>query len=309
LLDRRNEPLPTGICLDCGLISHFQLPSDDELQRYYRDEYRLAYHAESTPSPRRVVKAWRYGQKLLKLLRPHLRANDRVFEIGAGLGCTVKAFELAGYAASGIEPGTAFSGFSREALQASILTARLENLPRRASYDFVLLAHVIEHFNSPRRALRHIRSLVNQDGRLYVECPNIAASHAAPGRMFHYAHVYNFTHHTLVAMAQACGFELLEILSPPGDRYMRMLFVAGQPREPVIGPDSFAAAMAGVTRYNLLTYHLRTRYLLQRARSLSHEIRCRLRARHQLQQIVATCQRHAAATASRPESWSLTKAA
>ena len=70
------------------------------------------------------------------------------------------------------------------------------------------LVHVIEHFNSPVSALRAIHALVRPGGRLYVECPNLAAPFAACNRLFHFAHVYNFTPWTLLAVARKCGFEL-----------------------------------------------------------------------------------------------------
>lgn len=306
--DRKGQPLPTAICIDCGLISHLQVPSQASSERYYRDEYRLAYHAETTPSPHRVIKAWRQGQFLLNLLKPLLRGGEKVFEVGAGLGCNVKAFQLAGFPAAGIEPGASFSTYSQETLKVPLTTERLEQLPQRPSHDLVLLVHVIEHLNSPRSALTQLRGLLNPGGRLYIECPNTGAPHAAPGKMFHYAHNYNFTDQTLINLAQACGLELVQRLSEPRNKNLRLLFAAAEPSEQIL-QDGYEHTKASIERYSRFTYHARPRYIVDRARSLYNELSCRVRSQQQLAKIIATCQTAPDAVETRSEQPTLIKAA
>jgi 2-polyprenyl-3-methyl-5-hydroxy-6-metoxy-1,4-benzoquinol methylase len=88
----------------------------------------------------------------------------------------------------------------------------LAELPRGEKFDVVLLVHVIEHFNHPRRELRRIASLLKPGGRLYVECPNAEAPHTAPAKMFHFAHVYNFTNPTLEMLAARSGLSCRTVL-------------------------------------------------------------------------------------------------
>jgi len=309
LTDRKGKPLPTAICIDCGLISHLQLPTDDESERYYRDEYRMAYHAEETPSPRRVIKAWEQGQFLLNLLKPFLHQGEKVFEVGAGLGCNVKAFLLAGFPASGIEPGASFCTYSRDTLHVPLTTGRLEQLPQQPSHDLVLLVHVIEHLNSPRTALQQIRGLLNPGGRLYVECPNTSAPHAAPGKMFHYAHNYNFTDQTLISLATSCGLKLTQRLSKPRDKNLRLLFETSEASQPLLQGDGYEHTMSCVERYRRFTYHMRPSYVIERARSLRREIACRIRSQEKLDKIIAACQTAPAVVERHPEPPTLTKAA
>jgi SAM-dependent methyltransferase len=289
LRDRRRKPLPTAVCVSCGLISHFQIPSDAQLGRYYRDQYRMAYHREAKPSAKRVVKAWACGQTIFKLLEPFARSGDRVFEVGAGLGCTVKAFQLAGYDASGVEPGAAFSDFAREQLQSPVATGQLEEMPLQPTYDLILLVHVIEHFQSPRRSLQFIHGLLRPDGQLYVECPNVAAPHAAPHKLFHFAHIYNFTYLTLNALARSCGFRVVHRFSDERDRNLRVLLARDNPAQIHPTANGYAESVAAVTRYNALTYHLRPRYLSERLKSVGHQLVCSFRTRQRLQDILGIC--------------------
>ena len=80
--DRRGKPLDTGMCCDCGLVAHWNIPTDDELNAFYATRYRREYHGETTPSARRVMRAWRNGLRIYRLLKPWLNPEDEVFEIG-----------------------------------------------------------------------------------------------------------------------------------------------------------------------------------------------------------------------------------
>jgi len=290
--DRRGGDLTTVVCVRCGLVSHLRIPTDEELAEYYGKSYRRDYHGEISPSPRRVIRAWNTGQAVFRRVREFLRPGDRLFEVGAGIGCTVKAFELAGYDASGIEPGEGFHAFSRRRLHARVENRLLDQVPRCPNYDFVLLVHVIEHFNAPGRALRHIHDILAPGGRLYVACPNLGAPHAAPGRLFHFAHVYNFTHRTLTTLGRACGFRPLRRLSSDDDRDLMMVFERYGEERLQIDPRGYPETIRAIRRYNVLSYHLRPRYWLQRGRTVIQHLSERVRAQRRLERIVARCDEH-----------------
>lgn len=290
--DRRGNNLTTVVCARCGLVSHLQIPTDEQLANYYGKSYRHDYHGEIAPSPRRVIRAWNTGQAIFRRVHGFLRPGDRVFEVGAGIGCTVKAFELAGYDASGIEPGEGFHAFSQRRLHARVENRMLGEVPRCPTYDFVLLVHVIEHFHSPGRALRHIHDILAPGGRLYVACPNLGAPHAAPGNLFHFAHVYNFTHRTLTMLGRACGFRTVRRLSPDNDRDLMMVFERQDEGHLQIDPEGYPETMRAITRYNVLSYHLRPRYWAQRGRTVIQHLSERVRSQRRLERIVALCDEH-----------------
>jgi SAM-dependent methyltransferase len=201
----------------------------------------------------------------------------------------VKSFELAGYVTEGIEPGEGYQQFAQQRLRAKVKRASLFELPAHPTYDFVLLVHVIEHFNSPRRALTHIRGLLQPGGQLYIECPNLGAPHAAPGKQFHFAHVHNFTPDTLAMLAQSCGFELVARLSSARHRALRMVLRRVESSRLEIVPESYQRTREALVRYSLLGYHLRLGYWVDRlhrdARFVSH----RILARQRLAWLVRRC--------------------
>ena len=273
--DRRRQALATVICKHCGLVSHEQIPSEVELENYYANEYRNDYHGEFSPSAHRVVRARQVGSALLNDLITDLKPDDHIFEIGAGIGCTVKAFQDAGFRASGIEPGQGFCNYARKQVGVDVQQLSLADVPQKPCCNVALLVHVIEHLRSPREAITHIRTLLQQDGLLYVECPDLSQTHAAPSKLFHYAHIYNFVPTALASLCESCGFDLVREI-PSNAKVIKHLYKATGPREPQVDPHSYATALAGIFRYNTLTYHLRSEYLIDRYRRAKELLRTRL---------------------------------
>jgi SAM-dependent methyltransferase len=290
-LDRRGKPLATCVCRQCGLVCHRDIPSDDDLDRYYASEYRQDYHGEASPSARRVWRAWRNGQRILRQLAPLVSPGQSVLEIGAGIGCTVKAFELAGYRSSGIDPGVGFAGYAQRTLRADVHVARLFDLPPAAEHELVLLVHVIEHFRSPRLALAHIWRLLLPGGRLYVECPNLAAPFARRSRLFHFAHIHNFTPRTLAMLAGRCGFQVERTYSSPDNPNLEMLLVKVDVPRLVMDHGSYKATLAAIERYNIFTYHARWNYFAPRVRKLAGYLWEHAAAKRQVRRLVERCQR------------------
>lgn len=298
--DRRGDVLFTGICQRCGLVCHMEVPSDTRLADFYASAYRQQYHGETHPSARRVLRAWKNGSRILREAGPYVGPRDEVLEIGAGIGCTVKQFELAGHRARGIEPHEGFQRYSQERLRVNVTRCGLFELPAAVGKaqpccDFVLLVHVIEHFNSPRRALEAIHRLLRPGGRLYVECPNLAAPFATRRKLFHFAHIHNFTPWSLAMLAGRCGFDVERRLSTDGDPNLRMVLRRSASARFRLDPESHDRTLAALSRYNLFTYHLRPGYLARRAVKLAGYVGEHLFARRAVRKIEARCQASSAA--------------
>ncbi len=268
-LDRHGKPLNTGICRTCGMVAHWQRPTEAELQEFYTNEYRQSYHGEETPSPRRVRRAWVNGQRIYRRLKPFIGPKDSIFEVGAGIGCNVKAFELNGHRAAGIDPGEGFQRFSHEQLRADVQNRNLFDLPVSQQHDVILLIHVIEHFRSPRRALEHIHKMLPANGLLYVECPNLAAPFATRSRLFHFAHITNFTPSSLKMLAESCGFRVVECFSDEGNPNLQVLLEKSKTMRQNIDEENYERTLEAITRYNALTYSLRPSYLFNRVAKLA----------------------------------------
>jgi 2-polyprenyl-3-methyl-5-hydroxy-6-metoxy-1,4-benzoquinol methylase len=267
--DRRGLPLDTVLCGRCGLVSHRVIPSESELQAFYAGEYRRSYHDEVTPSVRRIMRAWRRAGHLLHRLRPHLKRDDHILEVGAGIGCGVKRLLMEGYRVTGIEPDTGFQAFARNVLLAPLENGTLEDLLPEPRYDVVILSHVIEHLSSPLTSLSRVHDMLRPGGRVYLECPNLDAPFAPPHRLYHPAHLHNFTPTTLAALVAKSGFKPLTWLKSGKQPILRVLLEKSAPVVPAFDADAPRITMKAITRYTPVTYHLRWRYLTWRLRKLA----------------------------------------
>ena len=262
-LDRRRQPLVTEVCTRCGLVSHQAIPTEEELAAFYATEYRWEYHREITPSPRRVMRAWRNGQRIHRQVEPWLAPRSRVLEIGAGIGCTVKVFEQEGHDAWGIEPNDGFQAYSRERLRAEVTRQYLADLPPQPTSDLVLLVHVIEHFRSPRTAMEQLHKLIRPGGLLYLECPNLGAV-ATREKTFHFAHIHNFTPGTLTLLARHTGFEVERWFVQPHAPILQVLLRRVAQPQCDVPAGSYEQTLAAFQRYGFLSYYLRGEYLAAR---------------------------------------------
>jgi SAM-dependent methyltransferase len=134
----------------------------------------------------------------LELLRPHLRSEQKVADIGCGGGALldlVKA-ETRG-ATMAIEPFTGYHRSLAERGHAVFATAAAALAAGHGGgIDLALSFHVIEHTIDPVEYLAEIRKLVRPGGLLFVLTPNVDdfLMQADPPRMepFFYRRVHNY---------------------------------------------------------------------------------------------------------------------
>ena len=113
-----------------------------------------------------------------------------------------------GKTVTGIEPNVGYAAYCREELGLEVRTAHLaHDLFPPGQFDLIRMNHVLEHLNNPVKYLGEIASWLAPDGLLYVEVPNIETycRDKSRGRMFHYAHIFNFNPWTLRACAGLAG--------------------------------------------------------------------------------------------------------
>ncbi|MFK7836425.1 MAG: class I SAM-dependent methyltransferase [Sulfitobacter sp.] len=99
----------------------------------------------------------------------------RVIDVGAGTGAMAEAF----VAVNGppgemavLDPAPGMIAYAQDALAARGVTAKLRietlDADTQGSYDVILAAHVIEHFDDPAAALAYLRKLCAPGARLWL---------------------------------------------------------------------------------------------------------------------------------------------
>ena len=211
--DRRGRPLRTVLCTETGLVRNDPVPDDDELARFYSDEYRLAYKGARHPRRRQILRNFRRVAEHMRQFHDVIEPAEIILDAGAGSGEFVFLMQALGKKVIGIEPNKDYSAWCREELGVDVRTAYLDpELFGAGTFDLVRLNHTLEHLNDPVKYLSMIRDWLVPDGVVYVEVPNIekACRFQTRGNIFHYGHIWNFNPWTLRAVASLAGLEELD---------------------------------------------------------------------------------------------------
>lgn len=210
--DRHGNSLRTVLCTETGLVRNDPVPDDEELAKFYSEEYRIGYKGAERPRRRQILRNFRRVASHIRRFRDVIEGAERVLDVGAGSGEFVFLMQAMGKEAVGIEPNRDYSAWCREELGLDVRTAHLgPELFEAGSFDLIRLNHVLEHLNDPVKYLAMIRDWLVPGGVVYVEVPNIeeACRVQTRGNMFHYGHIWNFNPWTLRAVASLAGLEEL----------------------------------------------------------------------------------------------------
>jgi SAM-dependent methyltransferase len=162
----------------------------------------------------RLNRAPRFTRWMADTVKPYL--GQQVLEIGAGIGnITVHLTPRLAYWATDV------NSLYLENLRQLTLTrpylrvARMDitdpdSFPTAYSFDTVICLNVIEHIKDDVTALRHMRSLLEVGGHAIILVPQGPNLYGSLDRVL--GHYRRYTKEQFIAVAQAAGFEVQEVL-------------------------------------------------------------------------------------------------
>lgn len=146
-----------------------------------------------------------------KIIR--FKKGGRLLDVGAGVGTLMYVASQKGFKVEGVEVSTWASTFAKEEKGLNVVAGTLEDAQlETASFDVVVVNHVLEHVNNPLAMLAEIRRILKKDGLLVIGVPNIG-SIMARLRGDRWAslrpkeHIWHFTPTTLKRLTSQAGFD------------------------------------------------------------------------------------------------------
>lgn len=145
----------------------------------------------------------------VRRLRAHV-AGGRVLDVGSATGKFLVA-AAPYFTVEGVEPDPGTSEQARAA-GLTVTTGTLQSLQSPpGSFDAITMFHVIEHLDSPRKALEQARRLLVPGGIVLIETPTVDCLwfRLAPSRWRQLIpdHYFFFSRATLERLLGQCGFE------------------------------------------------------------------------------------------------------
>lgn len=169
-LDEKGKKIDFSICEGCGFIGYpSRCQSEEELKKYYRDNYRPGPQANSLFTGERKLQ---YHAFFLTPLFEEWKKvgliNPVVGEIGSAHGMFLNWLK-------GCVPGAEVHGteltetYRRVAFQEYGLKLT-DDLPNK-KYDLLVSYHVLEHQSNPHIKLKEYADMLSPNGIMYLSCP------------------------------------------------------------------------------------------------------------------------------------------
>ena len=84
--DRDGRPLRNVLCRECGLVWVDPRPSDEELAKFYAEDYRASYKGAAEPKKKHCYREMLRANLRVARLREFYKPGDHLLDVGAGAG-------------------------------------------------------------------------------------------------------------------------------------------------------------------------------------------------------------------------------
>jgi len=158
-------------CYHCQTLFLHPQPTKKKLDLFYKKNFN---YVAGQVEEKRIRQRARIILKKLQRLNPH---GKTLLDIGSGYGFFLDEAKKFGLKTIGIEPSKKLSNVSiYRYIDTDIYQGTFEQYIRRlknTKYDFVTAIHLIEHLPDPFQFIRQTSQLMNKNGILYIETPNL----------------------------------------------------------------------------------------------------------------------------------------
>jgi SAM-dependent methyltransferase len=151
-------------CERCGTVAQPSLPQGDallDLYRRMRDDRYLDEEQGRRATARRVLDT--IGRSA---------PSGRLLDVGCGHGLLLDEARKRGYRTEGLELSEHAAEHARTALDLDVQPKTLADLPRKPSYNAIVLADVLEHLDDPPQAIDRCARLLEPGGVLCIVTPD-----------------------------------------------------------------------------------------------------------------------------------------
>jgi 2-polyprenyl-3-methyl-5-hydroxy-6-metoxy-1,4-benzoquinol methylase len=205
--------VPLIACSKCGLMRQGFVPKTEKhsFMSYAGGEERF-YKQRKDKEDAQLVDFL----KIMPRLEKFLLDKGRLLEIGCAMGTLLFEIRELGWEVVGIEPEEWTCEIARNRYGLNVINATFQEAEiEEASFDVVLMLHVIEHLPDPNKGLEHIAKLIRPGGFLVLETPRFDTLSfkllKGKERSVIAGHYYYFTRATIRVLVQKSGFEVVRL--------------------------------------------------------------------------------------------------
>ncbi|MBK5272555.1 MAG: class I SAM-dependent methyltransferase, partial [Bacteroidia bacterium] len=138
-----------------------------------------------------------------------------LLDIGSGVGTFVNEMKQHGWKSKGLEPENNARKAAKNLYGLELMgTDELNKLPSN-SFDAITLWHVLEHVHDLKGYMYRLKTLLNENGKLFIAVPNYTSKDAAIYKEYWAAydvprHLYHFSPMAMQVLIEKNGLKLLQ---------------------------------------------------------------------------------------------------
>lgn len=211
----KGHPLSDGYdvvcCNRCGFVYADTITNQQDYDAFYTNLSKYEDNKTSTGGGESSWDADRF-QKTADCIAKYVPdKNKRILDIGCANGGLLKFLKKKGYTnLFGLDPSHNCAENTKK-LGIEAYVGTLSDLPKDIGYfDVVILSYVLEHVQDVRDALIVVKSILNSNGKFYIEVPDAsryADFYVSPFHYFDTEHINHFSLHSLGNLLSVSGFK------------------------------------------------------------------------------------------------------
>ena len=116
------------------------------------------------------------AKNVLNYIKKAIKNHRNLLDIGSGFGYFLKESEKVFDYSLGLEPSVNLYSFSRKILKTNVKKQTFQKFfktNKNRRFDVITMIHVIEHVKDPESFILKALGLLNRDGILFIETPNL----------------------------------------------------------------------------------------------------------------------------------------
>jgi 2-polyprenyl-3-methyl-5-hydroxy-6-metoxy-1,4-benzoquinol methylase len=207
----REEAIRTVICVGCGLAYANPQLDDEEIASLYTTFYR---DTERIPEQHFNEKEVQSRERISWLMRRYRRDHASVLEIGCSEGVLLRQMrDGLHWSVAGFEPFRPYALHGIHNWGLDIETSFFSGAQCSRRFNIVTFMHVIEHIPDPITFLRDVGGVLEKDGHIFFETPNLWRPKVGriSAALFASPHLAIFSPKSVALLLEKSGFELIEL--------------------------------------------------------------------------------------------------
>lgn len=252
-------------CKSCELIITTPIPS--QLAKYYQSPEYISHTDSGTNLINQIyLTARKYTLQQKRRLIEEYSAKGTLLDIGCGTGNFLKVCQEKNWSVQGVEPSEHARSIAKKSL--SNIEEKITDVTDK-NINAITLWHVLEHIPDINNTIQQIKSLLNQNGTIFIAVPNYESYDSTVYKK-HWAaydvprHLWHFNQKSMTYLTAKHSLRIIKTIpmkldgfyvSLLSERYMNngMLNIKGATRAFFNGIKSNAAARKN-NNYSSLIY-------------------------------------------------------